>query len=161
MDQMVADTRDAIRCVYENLAEFGFARRPLVTIGWSSGAHLIATQMSLPFLSGGLAISGVYDLEAMRLSTTNDLLKLDEAESRRHSPLLQLPESSAPLLVSFGNDELPEFRRQSMDFHAAWSARGLPGKLLPMRGRHHHSVVDELAEAGGLLIPELSRLAAT
>jgi arylformamidase len=159
MDEIVDDAAKGLRFVNDNLEEFGFARRPLVAVGWSSGAHLLATQLTQPFIAGGLAISGVYDLDAMRLSTTNDLLRLDEPESRRNSPLFNLPDRSAPLVISFGANELPEFQRQSSDYHAARAKRGLPGKLLPMSGRHHHSVVDEVCAPNGRLIPELAALA--
>jgi len=159
MDDIVDDAARALSFVHERLNEFGFASRPLVAVGWSSGAHLVATQLAEPFIVGGVAISGVYDLESMRLSTTNEVLKLDEGESLRNSPLFNLPSRSAPLVLSFGGGELPEFQRQSTDYHAARASRGLPGGLRPMSGRHHHSVVDELCAPNGRLVPELAALA--
>jgi arylformamidase len=159
MDEIVDDAAKALQFVHERLEEFGLARRRLVAVGWSSGAHLVATQLARPIVAGGLAVSGVYDLEAMRLSANNDVLHLDEEESIRNSPLFNLPSDSAPLVISFGAGELPEFQRQSSDYHAARTERALPGKLLPMSGRHHHSVVDELCAPDGRLVPELSAVA--
>jgi arylformamidase len=40
--------------------------------------------MSLPALRGGLAISGIYDLEPIRLNYLNDQLGLDEVEAERN-----------------------------------------------------------------------------
>jgi hypothetical protein len=77
---------------------------------------------------GGLAISGLFDLEPIRLSYLDEMLGLDPEEARRNSPLLNLPVRAAKFIIAYGSDELPELKRQSREFGAAWSARGLPGR---------------------------------
>jgi arylformamidase len=47
--------------------------------------------MPLPVVRGGLAISGIYDLQPIRLNYLNERLGLDAAEAERNSPLLHLP----------------------------------------------------------------------
>ena len=65
---------------------------------------------------------------------------------------------TAPLTVAYGTFELPEFQRQSVDFHDAWARLSLPVSLLPLPGHHHHSVLEELYSPSGLLGVELTKL---
>jgi acetyl esterase/lipase len=119
--------------------------------GWSAGGHLTAMAMNHPAVEGGLAISGLYDLEPIRLSYLNEKLGLDEEAARRNSPLLHLPGKSAPLYVTYGKAELPELQRQSDDYGRAWREAGLPGKVAPLEGHDHFSLLEELASPQGAL----------
>lgn len=159
MDRIVAEVRSAIDWIFRHLEDFNFAARPLIILGWSSGAHLAAMTMHEPYVAGGIGISGVYDLEPMRQGTINDVLRLDEDEVRRNSPALHLPAHAGPFMVAYGQRELPAFRSQSEDFHKAWAAAGLAGPLLPLPGHHHHSVLDELYEPEGKLSRALAHFA--
>ena len=129
--------------------------------GNSAGGHLTAMAMSDARVAGGVAISGLFDLEPIRLSYLNEKLELDAAEAERNSPIHHLPARSAPLVVTVGLDELPELIRQSEEFAAAWTKRGLPGRYLPLEGHDHFSIVDELATPDGRLIAALKALAGT
>src|SRR6266850_2293268 len=77
----------------------GGAARVFVA-GHSAGGHLTAVAMNDRRVAGGIAISGIYDLEPIRLNYLNDKLGLDEAEAERHSPLLHLPRHAGPLVVT-------------------------------------------------------------
>ena len=140
MNQIVAEIRSATDWVFGHLEDFGFAVRPLIMLGWSSGAQLAAMAMRAPYVAGAIGISGVYDLEPMRHGTINDVLQLDEDEVRRNSPAVHLPARAGPFVVAYGQRELPAFRSQSEEFYKAWSAAGLAGSLLHLPGHHHHSV---------------------
>jgi arylformamidase len=158
MDRIVAEVRSATDWFFRHLGDFGFAPRPLIVLGWSSGAQLAAMTMGEPHVAGGIGISGVYDLEPMRHGTINDVLRLDEDEVRRNSPALHLPARAGPFMVAYGQRELPAFRSQSEEFHKGWVAAGLTGQLLPLPGHHHHSVLDELYEPEGTLSRALADL---
>jgi arylformamidase len=151
MDRIVREARAAACWLRAHLGELGGDPARLFASGWSAGGHLAVTVMSDRAACGGLAISGIYDLEPIRLNYLNDKLGLDAAEAERNSPLLHLPTKAGPLLIAVGGDELPELRRQSRDFAAAWVARGLPGSFRETPGRHHFSVLEELARPGGIL----------
>jgi arylformamidase len=159
MDQIVAEVRSAAEWTFEHLEDFGFAVRPLVMLGWSSGAQLAAMTMPAPHVAGAIGISGVYDLEPMRHGTINDVLRLDGAEVRRNSPALHLPARAGRFVVAYGQRELPAFCSQSEEFYKTWSAAGLAGSLLPLPGHHHHSVLDELYEPEGKLSRALAQFA--
>ena len=106
-------------------------------------------------VAGGLTISGLFDLEPIRLCYLNEKLGLDAEQARRNSPLLNLPARAAKLIIAYGGDELPELKRQSREFGAAWSARGLPGKIIEAADCHHYAVLEELAQQDGILAKAL------
>jgi acetyl esterase/lipase len=159
LDQIVAEVRAAVAWVIEHADDLGGDARRVFVAGHSAGGHLTAEAMSDPRVAGGLAISGIYDLEPVRLNYLNDKLALDEAEAVRNSPILHLPSRAAPLVVSVGLGELPELIRQSEDYWVAWRAKGLPGQYLPLPGHEHFSILDELARPSGRLFAALESLA--
>ena len=139
--------------VAEIRAALDFLDRPLYVSGWSAGGHLTAMVMDHPNVRGGLAISGIFDLEPMRLCYINEKLQLDEAEARRNSPvLMSFPEK--PVVVAYGTSELPELQRQSQEFAARFRHR-----LLPLEGHDHFSILEELAAPGGALTAAVRSLA--
>jgi len=149
LDAIVAEVRAATRWLGDNIAKYGGDPARLFVSGWSAGGHLTAMAAGEPGVAGGLALSGIYDLEPIRLCYLNEKLRLDEAEERRNSPLLHLPAASPPLIVAYGGNELPELRRQSEEFAAARAAAGLPGRVAPLDGLDHFSILEELAAPGG------------
>jgi arylformamidase len=145
LDGIVAEIHAALSWLYESIPTIGGDRRAIYVSGWSAGGHLTAMSMSHPAAKGGLAISGIYDLEPMRLSYLNDKLRLDEDEQRRNSPML-LADPGKPISIVYGADELPELCRQSEDY-----ARRLGGKAAGLPRRNHFTVLEELASPHGAL----------
>ena len=117
--------------------------------GHSAGGHLTAMAMNDRRVAGGIAISGIYDLEPIRLNYLNVKLGLDPAEAHRNSPILHLPSQAGPLVVAYGSAELPELRRQSVDYAQAWIGRGLTGQLLAVDGADHFTILESLADPDG------------
>ena len=115
--------------------------------------------MDDPRVAGGVAISGIYDLEPIRLNYLNEKLRLDPDETARNSPIRHLPATVSPLVVAVGLGELPELVRQSEAYWAAWHARDLPGQYVPLAGHDHFSILEELARPGGRLLAALRKLA--
>jgi arylformamidase len=159
MDEIVCEVRTAARWTSAHLAELGFALRPLILIGWSSGAQLAAMAMSESHVGGGMGISGIYDLEPMRHGSINEILKLDGEAAQRNSPALHPAAKSGPFIVAHGQCELVAFRSQSENFHAARTEAGLSGPIIALPGHHHHSILDALYERDGALTQALARLA--
>jgi arylformamidase len=152
MDQMVAEVRHAISWLHEHLGDYGGDPRSIYVAGHSAGAHLTAMTMPLGAVRGGIAISGIYDLEPIRLNYLNEKLRLDVAEAQRNSPILNLPAKAGPLIVTYGAAELPELCRQSIDYAREWTERGLPGHLLPIEGADHFTILETLAKPDGELM---------
>jgi acetyl esterase/lipase len=159
LDAIVSEVRAAVAWTVAHAKEWNGDPARVFVAGNSAGGHLTAMAMSDPRVAGGIAISGLFDLEPIRLSYLNEKLRLDEAEAERNSPIHHLPDRSGPLVVTVGLDELPELIRQSEEFAAAWQKRGLAGRYLPLAGHDHFSIVDELASPDGRLLAALGELA--
>ncbi len=159
LDAIVAEVRSAVAWLIEHAKELDGDPARVFVGGHSAGGHLTAMAMTDPRVAGGVAISGIFDLEPIRLNYLNEKLGLDAAEADRNSPVRHLPARSAPLVVAVGLGELPELIRQSEEFAAAWQRRGLPGRYLPLPGHDHFSILEELARPDGAILAALKALA--
>ena len=151
LDGIVAEIDASLSWLYESVPMLGGDRSAIYVSGWSAGGHLTAMAMNHPAVRGGLAISGIYDLEPMRLSYINDKLRLDEDEARRNSP----GPTDKPLLVAYGAAELPEMCRQSEDY-----AGLLKTRAEAIAGRNHFTVLEDLASPHGALTALARKLTA-
>src|SRR5438309_5607777 len=149
LDAIVAEVRAAVAWTIDHAKELGGDPTRVFVAGNSAGGHLTAMAMQDPRVAGGLAISGLYDLEPIRLNYLNEKLRLDPAEAARNSPMAHLPSAVSPLVVTVGLAELPELIRQSEEYWQAWSGHGLKGKYLPLPAHDHFSILEELAQPHG------------
>jgi arylformamidase len=159
LDEIVREVRQAVGWVIDRAKGLGGDPARVFVSGHSAGGHLTAMAMTDARVAGGVAISGIYDLEPIRLNYLNDKLGLDVAEAERNSPLRHLPASAAPLVVTVGLGELPELIRQSEEFAEAWRRRGLRGSYLPVSRHDHFSILEELARPHGAILAALKELA--
>lgn len=156
---MAEQVRRGIAWVYRNAEKFGGDRNRLYIGGHSSGGHLCGVALvtdwqkdfGLPVdaVKGGLCMSGMYDLKPVRLSKRSSYVKFtDEMEqtmsSQRHLDLLQ-----APVIVSYGTNETPEFQRQSRDFAAAVKAAGKVVELVEAPNFNHFEMAETLGNPYG------------
>jgi acetyl esterase/lipase len=159
MDGIVGEITQATQWLIDHLAELDGDPARLYVAGHSAGGHLTAIAMENPFVAGGLAISGLYDLEPIRLNWLNDKLGMDEAEARRNSPIARIPERARPLWITVGGGELPELQRQSVEYFSAWRAAGHSTEFIAMPGLDHFVIMEELARPGGRLARSIGALA--
>jgi arylformamidase len=151
LDRIVAEVRRAVQWLGDHLGDYGADPARLYVSGHSAGGHLTAAAITLPAVRGGLAISGIYDLEPIRLNYLNEKLGLDRDEAERNSPQFHLPTTAPELVITYGTAELPELCRQSIDYAGAWLGSGLPGLLLPVEGANHFDILESLARSNGEL----------
>ena len=155
---IVQEVRNAIAYLKANAAGYGGDPTRMVVSGWSAGGHLTAMCLDERGVVGGLAISGIYDLEPMRLSYVNDKLGLTPKDVVGLSPM-QLVPSSKPLVVAFGDDDLPELQRQSIEFFNMRQVAGKPSSLRPLAGLSHFTVLEDLGNPDGHLVAAVRGLA--
>jgi arylformamidase len=162
MDELVRQCRASIAWVHANAGSFGGDRERIFVSGHSAGGHLTAMQLAADWpafglpaepIKGGCAISGLHDLDPIRLCYLNDTLKLTPEEARRNSPIYLAPRTRAPLLIPVGGDEGPEYHRQTETLAAVWGKYGVPCEVLDMAGINHFSIVSQLEDPAS----ELSR----
>jgi len=156
MDELVRQCRASVAWVYRNAPSFGGDPHRIFVSGHSAGGHLVAMLLATDWpafaglpadvVKGGAGISGLYDLEPIRLCYLNDTLQLGPDAARRNSPVHLLPGSRAPLLLPVGGLEGPEYHRQSEDLAAAWRARGVPCEVMDLAGIQHFSIVSQLED---------------
>ena len=151
LSEIVDEIAAAVRWLRREGPRHGVGEGKLIVSGWSAGGHLTATTLAMDEVDAGLAISGIYDVEPCRLNYLNDKLRLTAEEAAKTSPLLHLPKKSAPVVLAYGTGELPELQRQSVAYHDARRAAGLPSELLPLAGLNHFSIMDELEKHDGAL----------
>lgn len=147
LEVLVDQVRRAVAWTYEHAAEFSGDASRIHVSGHSSGGHLAGTVLTtdwpgdygLPsdIVRGGLCVSGMFDLEPVRLSWRNSYLHLDDESVHALSPQRHIEHLHAPLIVIYGSEETPEFQRQSRDFAAAVSAAGKPVQLITAEGFNH------------------------
>jgi acetyl esterase/lipase len=149
LEAIVAEIHAGIDFLGRELPALGGGSKGIVVSGWSAGGHLTAMALSHPFVRGGMAISGIYDLEPIRHSYLNVKLGLDEAASRRNSPMMQAGGPMKPLSLVVGSAELPLLRKQTADFAAHRATYGLPVTYEEIAGADHFSIMTEIASPAG------------
>ncbi|OLD96466.1 MAG: hypothetical protein AUG80_13685 [Candidatus Rokubacteria bacterium 13_1_20CM_4_68_9] len=150
LDELVRQCRASIAWVYRNATSFDGDPDRITISGHSAGGHLVAMLMAtdwaafggLPpdLVKAGCGISGLYDLDPIRLCYLNDVLGLTPATARRNSPVELRPSTARPALIVVGSSEGPEYFRQSQDLVSAWRTHGAPCELMSMAGHDHFSI---------------------
>jgi arylformamidase len=87
----------------------------------------------------------------VRLSKRSRYVKFTDAMEQDLSAMRHLDRLHAPLVLSYGTYETPEFQRQTRDFAAAVKAAGKPVELLVGEGYNHFEMLETLANPYGLL----------
>ncbi|WP_170216508.1 alpha/beta hydrolase [Allostella humosa] len=157
MDEIVDACRRAVAWTAGRIARHGGDPHDIWLAGHSAGGHLTAEMLAtdwrrfgyaMPPIAGGLAISGLYELEPIRRTYLNDVLGMDAETARRNSPLLHPPGECPPLICAVGGDETAEFHRQQAALVEAWSRAGRTVETMPLPGRNHFTVLDAFADPG-------------
>jgi arylformamidase len=161
--------RKALAFLWREAGRLGYDGNRIVVSGHSAGGHLTAMMLAtdwpafqpgLPgdLVAAALPLSGVYDIEAVRLTPLNEAVRMDEAEARALSPMFLPPGAQAPMIVAVGGDESAEFLRQAEDFAQAWRGQGVAAEVLIAPGCDHFTILDALAEPGNDLASAATRL---
>jgi len=168
MSTLVEQTRQAVDWLHAHAKEIGLNPRRLVVAGHSAGGHITASlahtdwaARGLPAdaLAGALPLSGLYDLEPIRLNYLNAACRMDAAEADSLSPIRHISRAAQPTVLAVGAAELPELVRQTRDYATALTAAGVPPRaVVETPGDDHFSVVDRLYDPAGPLWPQLKGL---
>jgi len=85
----------------------------------------------------------------VRLSKRSSYIKFTDEMEQAMSSQRQLDLLHAPIVVSYGTHETPEFQRQSRDFAAAVKAAGKPVELIEAPHFNHFEMTETLGNPYG------------
>jgi len=162
IDLMVAQCRRAVAWIYQNAAEIGVDPERLYVAGHSAGGHLAAMLLATDWtdvdpalpphpVRGVCALSGLYDLEPIRLTFMNAVLGIDPQMAVRNSPVGLDPVADIPLILSVGGLETDEFKRHQAELLAAWGTKGLKIEEIPAPECHHYTIVGHFGDSESAL----------
>ena len=156
LDTMVQQVREAIAWLWRHAESYGGDPSRIFLSGHSSGSHLLSQCLVADWLGefgcpadvikGATFVSGLVDLEPVRLSYRNTGLKLDEAAVQRLSLVHQTPTVRCPLIAAYAEQDTDEFSRQTRDMAEYWNRCGLPAQLFEIQDRNHFDVAFDLAD---------------
>jgi arylformamidase len=161
LGQIVMEQMRAIAWLYRHAEQYDFDASRIVVSGHSAGGHLTAMMMAalwptfaedLPrdLIKGGVALSGLFDLEAVRhVDFVQADLKLTEEDVPVLSPALMPQAHDAPFLTAVGGLESDEFKRQSDILAQAWK-KNFRGNV-PMPDVNHMTICDAFGTPGNPL----------
>jgi arylformamidase len=159
LGEMAAQVRHAIAWVYQNAVSFNGDPDRLYIGGHSSGGHLCgvalvtdwAGEFGLPadIVKGGLCMSGMFDMAPVQLSYRRTYVKFTDAMADAMSPQRHINKLRAPVVVTYGTLETPEFQRQSRDFAAAVKAAVKTVELIEAQYYAHEEMVESLGNPYG------------
>ena len=166
LTEIVAQNRRAIAWLYQQSVRWGFNRDRIYLSGSSAGAHLAMMmlvtdweQYDLPkdVIKGVSAVSGVYDLEPIRLSYVNDALGLDRNEAIANSPIHQKIRNECPVILAYGDNETAEFKRQT-DEYKEFLTNSVDAVIFDeIKGKNHFDVIMDLANSESWLCQQVLR----
>jgi arylformamidase len=160
MREIVEHCQAAMGWLHYHIADHGGDPDRLFLSGHSAGGHLSAllsgsdwTAAGLPadLLKGAIPLSGLYELEPIRLSYLNEGVRLTPEDVRHYSPSLQTAVPACPLLLAVGGAETDEFLRQQRDYTARLTDQGCSLQSLEPTGLNHFTIVEAFRTAGTAL----------
>lgn len=164
LEEIVHQQLRALAWLYRNAEKYGFDRERIVVAGHSAGGHLSAMMLAarwpevgddLPadLVKGGVLMSGLFDLEAVRHADfLNADLKLEADDAARLSPALMPQGHPTPFLTAVGGMESEEFHRQNELIIAHWKSAHVVD--IPLPGFHHFTICDAFAQPGNALFED-------
>lgn len=165
--EIMRQHRAAYAHFHAHLTEYGVDPDRIVIGGHSAGGHGVATLLTTDWdgnyglpttpYTGALAVSSLVDLRPLRYTFLNSDLRLDASSAAELSLHDRIPAVLPPTVIAYGSRETPEFKRQSMDYAAAFVERGHVVDIHRMEN-NHFDILDTLADGQGLLAREVVRL---
>ena len=156
---MAAQVRRGIAWIYKNAASFDGDPERIFIGGHSSGGHLCGValvtdwqkEFGLPenTVKGGLCMSGMYDMTPVRLSWRRTYVNFTDSMADAMSAQRHIDKLHAPITVTYGTLETPDFQRQSRDFAAAVKAAGKPVQVIESLNYHHLEMAESLGNPYG------------
>jgi arylformamidase len=134
LTEITRQCRAALAHIVASAQQMNGDARRIHVCGSSAGGHLTGMMIARgwaqnfglqeDFIQSASILSGLMDLEPVRLSYCNEWVQLDEQSAYALSPIHHLPAKPLPVVVAYGTSETTEFMRQSEVYASACAALG-------------------------------------
>jgi arylformamidase len=167
MTNIVEKIQEAIIWIWRNAENYSISKNRINVSGHSAGGHItgmilatdwqqISSDLPTDLVKTGIPISGLYQLEPLRKTTIADALGLDDVESMALSPHFFEPITTAPILVTLGGAETPEFHWQTDQFVEKWKLHDISLDYHAEPDVDHFGVVERLASKDSQIFKKIS-----
>jgi arylformamidase len=152
IDEIVRQCGAALDHVFARAGEFNGDPARVHVCGSSAGGHLAGMMAGRDSrLQSASMLSGLFDLEPVRLSECNGWAKLDPASAARNSPLRHPPKRPMPIVISYAPNEAEEFAIQSEAYLAVCAAKGCDARFVAEPGTNHFDLPMRLMDRSSAL----------
>lgn len=157
LHEIVEQCVAAVEYLKANASELGFDPQRIVVAGSSAGGYLAAACAARTALRGIAPISGIFDVSPLIGTSINSTLGLD-VEAAASLNLLTSTSRFAPAVVTYGEVETGEFKRQSNAFASILVRHGIACQCFEIAARNHFDIVHELANPQSQLFQHVRKL---
>lgn len=167
MSEIVSDNQKALTWLFDNASRLNFSRDRIFVSGHSAGGHLTAVLAGTDWkalgypadlIKGGCAISGLYDLEPIRLCYLNKVVGLTAHDVAVFSPLRTPRPFKVPMILTVGGAESPEYFRLQAEYEQLLKQEGSLLRVVDLKTGHHFDAVDALGVGSGELSQTVVRM---
>ncbi|HEY8580762.1 MAG TPA: alpha/beta hydrolase [Beijerinckiaceae bacterium] len=154
LETMVEQVRAAVAHIARNAGALAVDAGRIFVAGHSSGAHLSSCVLvtdwegehDLPadLLKGVVLMSGMYDLEPVRLSARSRYVNFTDETVENLSAIRHLDRVRCPIVLAYGTQESPEFQRQARDFATALRKAGKTVDVVVAQAHNHFEMLEAL-----------------
>lgn len=157
---MLSDVIEGLAWLALNAERLGADPGRLYLSGFSSGAHLASVALLCDWKArrlpanpykGAVLASGMYDLRPVRLSSRSRYVAFTDEVEQGMSAQRHAARYDIPLTLAYGDQESPEFQRQTRDFAATLEQAGKPFTLQVHQGYNHLEMMETLGNPFGPL----------
>ena len=107
--------------------------------------------ISSEVITGGIAISGLFDLDPLSQTAMNVDLNLDMESVQSLSPIRLTPLVHAPMVVTLGARESSEFHRQGKLIKNAPGWDAVATDPIAFENYHHFNILDPFMDMNSLM----------
>ena len=168
LSEITRQNRAVIAWLAKHVEDYNGDPDKIYVSGHSAGGHLTAMMCSSDWqgeyglaqdiVKGGLAISGLFDLQPFRYSYLQPTLSLSHEIIMQESPCFRIPETGPGMILTVGEKESSEFHRQTQAYNQARLDKGLNSECRVEANQDHFSIVFDLINSDSSLFARTMKM---